>query len=389
MDGRGEVALREELRGGCLDLAAWCGAVRLATVVVESTAPVFACRVGVDAPGALDTALAASLVSAVAARAAAAGCTSAELDVNDLVVRDAVRRAGFEGPLRTPLHGRAGPAAARSTGGGSLPDAVAALVPDVRVALNRSRLRRVLRSTMFGLGPSRELEVTLAPGRRPLRVVTPDDPDLLAEGVALAVDTARDVDARFAPWSEHIRVLSFDYSDHGMRTGRLGGLAQQQAAIVHLNASYVLPEALQRLREDRAGEPHPSTWGPRRATTIDAVTAHELWHHIEFAFETRDYRTSMAFRRRLGAHLGVETLEHAVRGGDERAPVEWRAAHARLVAEVSAYATKNVREATAEMFLQAWCYPVRSPVVDDFARTVDEFLPAPPGTWQLSTPRGT
>jgi hypothetical protein len=72
----------------------------------------------------------------------------------------------------------------------------------------------------------------------------------------------------------------------------------------------------------------------------------------------------------------VETLEHAIKGGSDRAPAEWQAAHERLARDVSLYATTNPREATAEMFEQWWSRgSAASPVVQRFGQLVDEYLP--------------
>jgi hypothetical protein len=83
----------------------------------------------------------------------------------------------------------------------------------------------------------------------------------------------------------------------------------------------------------------------------------------------------------LGEELGVATFEHALRGGEAGAPPEWRSARARIVREVSVYATTNQREATAEMFKLWWCSAPEAPpapLVACFGRLIDRFYP-PPG----------
>ena len=82
------------------------------------------------------------------------------------------------------------------------------------------------------------------------------------------------------------------------------------------------------------------------------MVAHELWHVIERSFEARRYRDSIELRRRLGEFLGVATLEYVVRPRREDAG-RGEAAQVQLRDQVSAYATTNPREATAELF-QAW-----------------------------------
>ncbi len=84
----------------------------------------------------------------------------------------------------------------------------------------------------------------------------------------------------------------------------------------------------------------------------------------------------MELRRQLGNYLGVETLEHALKGGTPKAPANWQAAYIRLADEVSPYATTNAREATAELFKLWWCrMGPPSPLVSRFGELVDQMLP--------------
>jgi hypothetical protein len=82
--------------------------------------------------------------------------------------------------------------------------------------------------------------------------------------------------------------------------------------------------------------------------------------------------------RALGSELGVETFEHALRGREVSAPVEWRQAFRRIVDEVSPYATTNMREATAELFKLWWCATPTTgaaPLVACFGAQLDRFYP--------------
>jgi hypothetical protein len=82
------------------------------------------------------------------------------------------------------------------------------------------------------------------------------------------------------------------------------------------------------------------------------------------------------FNAALGDALGVESLEHALRGRERGAPAEWQAAHAQLVRDVSNYAGTNPREATAEMFSLWWRGDRASPVVARFGELVEQHFSA-------------
>jgi hypothetical protein len=86
--------------------------------------------------------------------------------------------------------------------------------------------------------------------------------------------------------------------------------------------------------------------------------------------------------RVLGEELGVDTFEHALRGGETGAPVEWQTARARVATEVSHYALTNFREATAEMFKLWWCSTPAappSPLVACFGAELDRHYPPEAG----------
>ncbi len=200
----------------------------------------------------------------------------------------------------------------------------------------------------------------------------------MPEGVALAADTATAVFRRFPDQAAAVKFIYFDRSEYGLKTGRYGGVAQISVPSIHLNIGYVNVEAfIELVRQSAKRQQRSRSAGPRAPyTLVDTTVAHELWHQIERTFEVRHYAKAMQLRRQLGLHLGVETLEHAMKGDSPKAPSNWQAAYSQLAQEVSPYATTSAREATAELFKLWWCRsgPV-SPLVSRFGELVDQMLP--------------
>jgi hypothetical protein len=192
----------------------------------------------------------------------------------------------------------------------------------------------------------------------------PDRPDLQPEQVALAADIAATVIRRF-PWLR-VLALSFDQGDAGLRSGKLGGYAMQQArSDLHINGAYVLGDVVLPPRErPRQAGFHPYTG----RSWIEDVVAHELWHAVEHDFEVRRFRDSMAFRQALGGPLGVATIEHVYDRGNE-------AIRRRLAQEVSGYSAENRREVTAELFTEWWLAPEPRPMARLFGTLIDRYLP--------------
>jgi hypothetical protein len=311
--------------------------------------------VTVDDIGTADRAAVSALLDALEDERRAAGAAGVTLAATDELVRHGARRRGYRGPLRSSLH-------FDPRAGGAPPDlatAVAELVPEAEITRRRrGALGQLAQWATSGTGPVTELDVDPRGAMGRLRVTVPDGAEPVAEHVALVIDTARRVRERFPAAVRHVRAISFDHAHHALgRVGTAAGMAQREAGIIHLNASYcdaVLLEAWRRARAGRERRSPPADVGGP-CTVLDGVTAHEMWHHMERWFEGRDYKASMAFRRQLGVHLGVETLEHAIRGGERGAPEEWRRANQRLAETVSPYAATAVPEATAEMFKLWWC----------------------------------
>jgi len=196
----------------------------------------------------------------------------------------------------------------------------------------------------------------------------------MAEGVALAIDTSLAIRRRFQPRLDHVRIF-YDQHIEGLRSGKVAGTAEAWIHDIHLNPAYAT-----------AGQAEVLAATPKKARTvhillppytwIDSVVAHEHWHQLEFSFEGDSYRQSVEFRRAIGAYFGVETLEHVIKGASAGAPDAWRAAHHRLVNEVSAYAATNPKEATAELFTQWWCTSrSRPPCARYFGDILRRFFP--------------
>jgi hypothetical protein len=294
------------------------------------------------------------------ARDAAGGSGTVSLDTGDLLLRHEARAAGLAGELRQPLTGSIPgreshlPPAASATHAERLGEEVGALVP--RADITARAVRGMARRATSGLAAMIDLAVAF-PGDRPFVVSCPDVADVVPEAIALAVDTLGRVRSRFPIGTRALARVSFDHSDRGLRSSKYAGMAHRNMGLVHLNASFASADGLAEMARRRRTAPTkrpPAVIRPP-ATAVDATTAHEAWHQIEAVHEATAYRTTIEFRRSLGEHFGVATLEHAVLGGGPDAPPEWRTAHERLVAEVSPYAGTRTVEATAEMFKLWWC----------------------------------
>ena len=322
---------------------------------------------------------AAAVVAAVAALADRSPIT---LCTNDLLLRYEARCAGFAGGLRQPLRsGAAEGAVGAHAPAGSRPDwlghLVETMVPSVTVVARSTR--SITRRATSGMPSLIDLGVRIA-GVGRLTVVCPDVDDLIPESIACAIDTVAEIRRRFPIATGAIETVSFDQSSHGFNVSKHAGTAHRNLPLIHLNASLAHAEGLvtlARRRLARQSKRPPATAAPP-ATYVDAVTAHECWHQMEGAWEARSYRSTVEFRRRLGEHFGVATLEHAILGGTEAEPPAWPAAHAALTTQVSGYAGASRYEATAEMFKLWWCSPADSwsPAVRRFGRLIEDLLPS-------------
>lgn len=305
------------------------------------------------------------------------GADRISVAARDPHLRHELRRRGFTGPLRGHLRSPGDVAGEQPKPDGGAPanqsertDALASfvqsLVPWATItAVRPNRVGQLLTGLAIGQRQLLELDLRAGNARYPLRLRVPDRPDLQPEQVALAADIAATVVRRF-PWLR-VLALSFDQGVGGLKSGKLGGYALQQArSDLHINGAYVLGDVVLPPRErPRQAGFHPYTG----RAWIEDVVAHELWHAVEHDFEVRRFRDSMAFRQALGAALGVATIEHVYDPGNE-------AIRRRLAQEVSGYSVENRREATAELFTEWWLAPEPRPMAQLFGTLVDQYLPA-------------
>lgn len=368
----------------------WSGERRLATATVERQdgggAPVLGVRIVQPLQCSSDDAR--QIVAGVIGHARELQVRHVDLDTIDPLVRHEARLARFDGPLRQPLRGNLeillgpSPLELGTTDTEALAREVGRLVGvQVTVRPAGGWLAKMARGAVAGFGDMVNLVVQGGAGDRDFTLAVPNRADVLPESLGLAVDTLLGVRRRFGRAIYHLRLVSFDHASHGLKVGSYAGQAQTNVGIIHLNASYALAAELEEQRR-----PHPVLAPEFRFSgsaippysTLERTAAHEAWHQIEGAFEARDYKRSIEMRRRLGAHFGVETLEHAILGRKTDAPPAWKAAQAQLVQEVSDYGGTLPGEATAEMFKNWWCPVVpASPAVRLFGQLVEEYLPPP------------
>ena len=287
--------------------------------------------------------------------------------VHDALVRFEARAAGWTGSLREPLTRPTGPSPPHAESGDPRLAAIAALLPGADV--RRAGFPR----------PTMTLKVTDADGRTKIRVKLPDRADVMAEAIASAVDTTLAVKRRFGRMASGVRALAFDHGGGQFADGSVAGSAESATGTIFLNTNLAFADDLvaQRRRMAAEGGRGVSAVVPPPFTALEGVVAHELWHNLDATIQTTP-GVYFEFNRALGEELGVETFEHALRGGEATAPPEWRAARVRIVQEVSVYATTNMREATAELFKLWWCSTPEAPpapLVACFGALVDRYYP--------------
>ena len=289
------------------------------------------------------------------------GRADGALCVTDLLVRETARRAGASGGLREPW--LALPAVRATPTFGDVESEVAAFLPGVEIARRRS---------LFGV-PG--LTARGADGGS-VRVRLPRARQPMSESIAAAVDTLLGVRARFGRSARGIDGLSFDNGGIDLAHGNTAGQAEGASGVIVLAPSFAATEAeaeVRRLRAVQGRMLRPALSNARPMLRVDEVIAHECWHYLDAEVRTSG-GSYVELNAALGEALGVESLELALRGRERDAPASWRAAHARLVEEVSEYAATNPREATAEMFSRWWCAE-GSPVVARFGELIAQFFP--------------
>jgi hypothetical protein len=283
------------------------------------------------------------------------------LAVGDELVRTEARAVGWSGGLRAPLVAPSGPSSP-----GDLATAVQSLLPGTSVSR-----RGFGRHTV-------SLRAVTVDGFR-LKVKVPDRPDVVPELLAAALDVAFGVRRRFGRMASGVHTIAVDAGAGMFDDHRTAGSAQSGTGTFFLDVSLACADALDDQRRRLGGRPTVSAQPPRPWFGIDGVVAHEYWHNLDTTVVASP-DVYLELNRGLGEELGVETFEHALRGGESGAPPEWRAARARIVGEVSPYAASNWREATAELFKLWWCRPVDgppAPLVARFGALLDRFYPTP------------
>lgn len=334
------------------DDTVWDGATPVAQLVLSGRAR-DAVGVQLTAPMVIDRTVATELVAAVTVARVPA------LDVGDELVRHAARTAGWTGGLRAPLVAPTAPPAPLDTAA-----AVHALLPGMDVS------RR-------GFGRSNlPLRAVTDDGLR-LKVKVPDRPDVIPELLAAALDVALSVRRRFGRMASGLHAITIDdgagtFDDHSTL-----GSATSGTGTFFLDTSLACADAMEAQRRRMAGRRGVSATPSRPWFPIDGVVAHEYWHNLDTTVVATP-AVYLELNRALGAELGVDTYEHALRGQEAGAPPAWQAAFHRILHEVSPYATTNWRESTAELFKLWWCRPddgPSAPLVAAFGRLLDRFYP--------------
>jgi hypothetical protein len=347
------------------DDTVWDGATPIATVVPSATDG-GAVSLQLVAPIVISRAVATGIVSALT------GARVPALAVSDELVRSAARTVGWTGPLRAPLVPPTAtpidpPIDARietSPDGLDAAAAVAALLPGTTVE-RRGFGRRVL--SLRATGPD---------GLR-VKVKVPDRADVIPELLAAALDVTFAVRRRFGRMASGVHTIAIDdgagtFDDHSTL-----GSAQSGTGTFFLDTSLAFVEAMDAQRQRMAGRRGVSASPSRPWFAIDGVVAHEYWHNLDTTVVATP-AVYLELNRFLGAELGVDTYEHALRGREPGAPPEWQAGFQRILQEVSPYATTNWRESTAELFKLWWCRPIDgppAPLVAAFGALLDRFYP--------------
>lgn len=356
---------------------AWNGDRRVALVRVALTPSTL--QATAELYDTVESADAEELVETLVERARAAGVRDLHLQSTSLLLRYQARAVGFTGSLRQPLVRSVGAAPGATTN--SLVEALRGWGLAVEPTRPSGPLRQWSRKLAGGVGASLEVSVSWAAGRS-FTISVPDRADLMPEAVGCCADTAGAVLRRFQRYANAVHYIYFDRSERGLVTGKLGGLANATTGEIHLNVGLVAADELvelARMATARRHQASTSDFASAPYGALDATTAHELWHQIESAVLAKDHRVGFEMRRRLGESLGVDTLEHAIKGGEKRSPPAWQEAHRRLAQEVSNYATTSPVEATAEIFTHWWCRDrADAAVVVCFGELIDELVAPPP-----------
>ena len=275
--------------------------------------------------------------------------------------RTEARLAGWTGPLRAPLRP---PARCRPGASGWFrrSRSVQDLLPGVDVS------RRGFGRTVL------HLRTVAADGGFRMRLKVADRPDVMPEMLAAALDTAFAVRRRFGRMASGVHTISIDDGAGGFDDHTTAGSTQRHR--------HLLPRHQPRVRRrDRpTGSAAVAGGGCRRrcpargsrstasSRTSTGTTSTPRWRRRRrcTSSSTAPSVWSSASRRSSTRCAGVS----------RRARVARR--FRRIVAEVSPYATTNMREATAELFKLWWCASPQSPpapLVAWFGALLDRFYP--------------
>ncbi len=328
------------------------------------------------------------LMVAMAQVAQAPGIVGVWLRATDPLVRTMARAHGFEGSLRSDLR-RVGaswqpadaddewPSRDRDEIARGLGDLLAGTVITIEPG---GVLTRLARRFETGIGGSSRV-IAAREGTR-VQVVAPVGPDVMIESLAAALDTMLTIFVRFAAVARHVPPVVFGMAAIDMVEGRISG--QATGGRITINPAHVSVGALETLiRTETDSDPgarrtfRASRKPSGRYFSVDGVVAHEIGHSIDHLGGNGRIADSTRFRQSIGAALGVESVELALRGRDPGAPPEWQRAQRELVEQISDYATTNGVELFAEIF-KAWFEGAESPVTLAFDGLMAEWFPAPP-----------
>jgi hypothetical protein len=300
----------------------------------------------------------------------------------DPLARHAARRAGMSGDLRSTLMADLTAALPEVTPPADVLSALSAYGVEAALRPPVRGLRNLARASATGV--RRSIDLDIGPPRAPhFRLTVPDSPELLDEQVARVADTASAMARRFAGWWS-IDHVSIDRSTRGLNQGSTTGHYSGGTSIT-LGAPAVLADlqiADQRRHAPRLGRgtgslaPKP-VFPSAVHVRLEKTVAHEVGHHLWATFQSRDRDGRQRFDRELGEALGGRRIADILDGERPGAPAEWARGAARVRAEVSDYAMKNVQELIAELFGHWWTRDEWSPALTSFGRLVDRYFPAP------------
>ena len=162
------------------------------------------------------------------------------------------------------------------------------------------------------------------------------------------------------------------YDDHST-----AGATQSGSGTFYLDTSLAFADSIVAQRQRMARRVGVSAVVAPPFSPIDGVVAHEYWHNLDTTVLSTP-AVYVELNRVLGEELGVDTYEHALRGGEKGAPAGVGARAQRIAVEVSRYALTNMRESTAELFKLWWCSTPAAPpppLVACFGALLDRFYP--------------